>query len=493
MTKKNKRLNWKKQFGKLREKYEKKPVVLICVLALIAIVIGLSCLVNFLLFPQIQLNGDQVTNVEVGEVYDELGASATIRGQDISERLNIEGAVDTEKLGTYLITYSAQDGIFTSKKERAVNVIDTQAPIITLTGENTHNVCPSQDFSEPGYETVDNYDGDLTDAVKTEIKNDIVEYFVTDSSGNIGRANRMIVYEDKTPPTITLKGPDLTYTVIDKKYSEPGYIADDNCGGDITSNVEVVNNIDTSKLGRYLVTYKVKDSSGNEIQVERAVEVVKTLPTGIGKPGVVYLTFDDGPSPNITPAILDILKKRKIKATFFVINRHDSLDYLYKRIVDEGHAIAIHSSSHNYAWVYESVDSFWNDFNIISDKVKRLTGVKSKILRFIGGSSNAISANYSPGIMSYLVKDVLRKGYYYYDWNVDSGDAISQNTSADVYNQVTQGLSKNRGNIVLMHDSGGQNSTLGALNDIISYGLNNGYTFDKIDKSTEMVTHGVNN
>ena len=93
--------------------------------------------------------------------------------------------------------------------------------------------------------------------------------------------------------------------------------------------------------------------------------------------------------------------------------------------------------------------------------------------------------------MSTLTKDVVNKGYRYYDWNIDSDDAGSTKTSSGVYNNVIKNLSKNRSNMVLMHDI--KTHTKDALRNIIKYGKNNGYTFEKITMSTPMITHGVNN
>ena len=83
-----------------------------------------------------------------------------------------------------------------------------------------------------------------------------------------------------------------------------------------------------------------------------------------------YLTFDDGPDESVTPAVLDVLKKYNVKATFFAIyNGSEEAGKLYKRIVDEGHTIAAHSYSHDYEKIYKSVDSFLEDFNLISEHI----------------------------------------------------------------------------------------------------------------------------
>ena len=95
--------------------------------------------------------------------------------------------------------------------------------------------------------------------------------------------------------------------------------------------------------------------------------------------------------------------------------------------------------------------------------------------------------------MSILTKEVLNRGYRYYDWNVSSGDATSDPrvTSDVIYNNVVSRLSKDRVNMVLMHDV--KPYTRDALRRIIRYGKENGYTFDKITMSTEMIRQRVNN
>jgi len=156
--------------------------------------------------------------------------------------------------------------------------------------------------------------------------------------------------------------------------------------------------------------------------------------------------------------------------------------------------MALHTATHNYATVYASPDSYFNDLNQVSARVKNLTGVDSKIIRFPGGSSNTVSRRYYPGIMTYLTKEVLNRGYHYFDWNVDADDAVGCVKSASpscVYKNVTKGLKKNRNNIVLMHDV--KSYTADALRDIIRYGKNNGYTFKQITMSTPMVWEKVAN
>ena len=209
--------------------------------------------------------------------------------------------------------------------------------------------------------------------------------------------------------------------------------------------------------------------------------------------GVIWLTFDDGPSANITPKILDILKKENIKATFFVINYSQSNEHLVKRAVAEGHTIGIHGYSHEYSKIYKSKETFMNNVYTLQDRIYKSTGVKSMYTRFPGGSSNTVSRKYCKGIMTELTKEMLAKGFKYYDWNISSGDAGGAKDAKGVYKNVTKNLSKKRGNMVLMHDFGGNKKGLEALPKIIKFAKEEGYTFAPIDDNTPMYAQHVNN
>ena len=207
--------------------------------------------------------------------------------------------------------------------------------------------------------------------------------------------------------------------------------------------------------------------------------------------GVIWLTFDDGPSSNITPKVLDILKEENIKATFFVINYTQGNEHLIKRIVDEGHTIGIHGDSHEYSKIYKSKETFMSNVYTLQDRIYKTTGVKSMYTRFPGGSSNTVSRKYCKGIMTELTKEMLAKGFKYYDWNISSGDAGNTTDPNVVYSNVINNLRTDRTNMVLMHDI--KTYTRDALRNIIRYGKNNGYRFEKITIDTEMVTQKVNN
>lgn len=208
--------------------------------------------------------------------------------------------------------------------------------------------------------------------------------------------------------------------------------------------------------------------------------------------GVIYLTFDDGPTVT-TSNILSILEKKNIKATFFVLHYTDKYEDTIKREYKAGHTVALHGYTHTYSEVYNSIDNCMNNFYKIQEQVKQTTGQTSNIIRFIGGSSNSISKKYCSGIMTDATQRVINEGFRYFDWNVDSDDAGKAKTSDDVYYNVINGIQKYKRSVVLMHDFAGNEKTVAALERIIDYGLENGYVFRGITEDTQMVTHGVNN
>ena len=216
-----------------------------------------------------------------------------------------------------------------------------------------------------------------------------------------------------------------------------------------------------------------QDDSENETAAEDAVtenEKVReciALEDNLRKedePMTVYLTFDDGPSEN-TPEILEILKNHNVKATFFVTGKEsDEAKEWYRQIVADGHTLAMHSYSHKYSTIYESVDSFSADFTTLRDMLEDITGVNCRFYRFPGGSSNQVSNTDMNEFIDYLGE----QGMTYYDWNVVCGDATSQIYTADelVQNVMTD-VVKYKYSVVLMHDAADKDSTVEALEQIL--------------------------
>ena len=158
--------------------------------------------------------------------------------------------------------------------------MDTQAPVISLSGDTEITLEAGSNYEEAGFSAVDNYDGDITDKVETSAEVDTyttgdttIVYSVKDSSGNEAFTERVIHVEDTTAPQISLTGGEVYYIRMGDTYSEPGYIAVDMCDGDVTDKVSVSGNVDTANAGKYTVTYNVSDNCGNESEVQRTVKV----------------------------------------------------------------------------------------------------------------------------------------------------------------------------------------------------------------------------
>ena len=463
------------------KKFKKRLCLFLIIFAIISIFFGVY---NFLLKPQIKLKGEKNVVINYKEKYTEKGYNASHIGEDISKAVKVSGKVDSEKLGTYTITYEVSDGIFKDKVTRKVIVKDKKKPKMNITSDDLY-ICPGDDVVPEKVKATDNYDGDISNKVKNRIEEDKITYSVTDTSGNTTKIEKKIIYKDIEKPEIKLNGNETLYIFVGDNFEDPGVNVSDNCTKNIESKVKTDNNVDTKKVGTYEIKYSVEDDANNINEITRKVVVSER-----NKNGTIYLTFDDGPNEGTTNIILDILKEEGVEATFFVTNKGP--DELIKREYDEGHTVALHTATHDYSIVYASNESYFNDLYSVQDRVKRITGYESKIIRFPGGSSNTVSRKYTQGIMSYLTQEVQNRGFKYYDWNVSSGDAAGGTPSPDdIYNNVVNSLRKDRVNMVLMHDI--KTYTRDALRNIIKYGKENGYTFEKITMSTEMVTQRVNN
>lgn len=191
---------------------------------------------------------------------------------------------------------------------------------------------------------------------------------------------------------------------------------------------------------------------------------------------VAYLTFDDGPSENNTPEILNILDKYNVKATFFVVGSMASkYPDLVKLEYEKGHAIGNHTYSHNYKYIYSNVNAFIDDVNKDDEVLKSIIGTKydSKLVRFPGGSF---------GVKMKPFRDALIKaGYHYVDWNDLTGDAEGKNVSVDKLLSNLKKYTENEEHVViLMHDAPDKTTTAEALPMVIEYLKSLGYSFAKL-------------
>lgn len=365
-------------------------------------------------------------------------------------------------------------------------------PSLHLNGPKVMTIAMGDEYVDPGT-SVSTILG--TKVPKVFIKSDLnlkkagtyqVQYRVSYFNGVIHKT-RTVIVEDRDKPKLVLQGSKELYVEEGTVYADPGYQAIDNNDGDITKMVQVTGKVDMKKQGEYRLQYHSKDQAGNEAVETRVIHVVPKKDPNLK---TIYLTFDDGPS-SVTPAILDVLKRHQVKATFFMIGKDVSYNSIIKRVHDEGHTVAIHSNTHNYRYIYQSVDTYFKDLYELRNRLKMVTGVDANIIRFPGGSSNTVS-KFQPGIMSTLTAEVMRRGFHYFDWNIDSGDTGRIGSDAIVQN-VTSSLGDSDTYVVLMHDYAANQQTADALDRIIKYGKQNGYQFDRITGETKAIHHGVNN
>ncbi|MBQ6066989.1 MAG: polysaccharide deacetylase family protein [Clostridia bacterium] len=487
----------------------KKHIVEIVVLAL-AVLLAAVALLLAVPDPAIVVNGQDDVEVDVFATYTDAGARARFLLFDISDRMETENPVNTARTGRYTVRYFVKFLFSSAEAFRSVTVADRVNPVVTLQGDEEVRVEDLSFFNDPGVIAVDNYDGDLTGRVITshtetaftegERKGEteyIFTYSVLDAAGNGGFAIRKVIAKDVTPPVITLVGEQNVTVIRGQPYTEQGATAKDNVSGAVA--VAIAGGVDTAAEGVYVVRYMAEDAAGNRSEITRNVTVRAPMPAQSGGvtivPGGSYvaLTFDDGPSSNTT-AVLDVLAQYNVKATFFILNYSESHIPVLRRMLNEGHTLAIHSYSHDYSAIYTSAEAYMQGVYKMQEKIRNDTGFTPTILRFPGGSSNTVSKNYCPGVMTQLARRVEAEGFTYFDWNVDSGDADGNCMGKDyIVSNVKKGLRSGRVNVVLMHDSGPKTTTPQALPEIITDAQARGFTFVPLSSSVPAVHHGINN
>lgn len=440
------------------------------------------------------LNGNTSVDVSIKNDYTDAGFKFLENNKKIEAnelKINVKNDVDTNNLGQYAYTYEVIYKNTTYTAKRIVNVVDNIPPVIKTDMQQVELFsCQKDGKLNIEYSAEDNYDGVITDKVKEKIDANKVILSVVDSSGNETTKEIPIVETEEPSPKISLNEREIVYVKQNETYTEEGAIAFDACENKIDDEVKIEGSVDTTKVGTYEIKYSVTSGTKTSVKTRTVIvyDGIINNPISPNRDKVVYLTFDDGPG-RYTEELLDILKKYNVKATFFVTNQFKTYVPLIKREHDEGHSIAVHTLTHKWS-VYDSVETYIKDFNDMNNIVEQYTGSKTNLFRFPGGSSNTISRGHSKGVVSAIANEMTKRGYVYFDWNVDSNDAAGANSS-QIYSNVTTGISKRHESVVLMHDI--KRSTIDVIEDIIVYGLNNGYTFDTLNVSSPTVHHHINN
>lgn len=199
-----------------------------------------------------------------------------------------------------------------------------------------------------------------------------------------------------------------------------------------------------------------------------------------------YLTFDDGPSDH-TDEILDILKEKEVKATFFVVGKEgEEAEKRYRRILEEGHSLGMHSYSHDYSYIYASLDNYKEDLLKLQNYLYDVTGCKVKLYRFPGGSSNSVSQIPIKDCISFLKEQEI----VYFDWNASSEDAVTVNASCSQLNSnILQDALRYQNTVILMHDLHACTGTVEGLGKLIDRLEKEGYEIKPITEDTTPVQH----
>ena len=242
----------------------------------------------------------------------------------------------------------------------------------------------------------------------------------------------------------------------------------------------ILSEIVTSKMESFLLKKETDESVQETIFVTVPVSKVET------EKKYAYLTFDDGPSKN-TDKILDILKEKGVKATFFVVGKEgEQAKKRYQRIVEEGHSIGIHSYSHDYSYIYQSMENYKSDILKLKQYLEEVTGENIWLYRFPGGSSNSVSKIPIEECIAFLNQE----GIVYFDWNASSEDAVTVNADCNkLNNNILKDALKYDHAVILMHDLYECNGTVDGLSILIDRLVEEGYEILPITKDTKPVQH----
>ncbi|MBT8143757.1 MAG: DUF5011 domain-containing protein, partial [Gammaproteobacteria bacterium] len=239
--------------------------------------------------PVITLLGADPLAHEAGTAYSDPGATANdnVDG-DITASIVNGGSVNINVVGDYVLTYDVDDAAGNSAIQvtRTVQVRDTAAPTITLTGADPLVHEAGTAFSDPGATANDSFEGDLTASVVTGGSVDInvigdyvLTYDVSDSSGNPAtQVTRTVQVRDTVAPVLTLAGSDPLQHEAGTAFTNPGATASDSFEGDLTASIVSGGSVNPNIIGDYLLTYDVVDSSSNAAtQLTRTVQVRDTV------------------------------------------------------------------------------------------------------------------------------------------------------------------------------------------------------------------------
>lgn len=214
----------------------------------------------------------------------------------------------------------------------------------------------------------------------------------------------------------------------------------------------------------------------NQVEISNSIQVTQQK--------ICYLTFDDGPS-NHTEQILDILSKYDVKATFFVIGEELREDRkpVIDRIINEGHAIGLHSNVHDFDKLYINVEKCVQDFREQQRILEEEYGVDTIIFRFPGGSA----CQYMNGQRKEYIDAMRNAGFRCYDWNVSGEDSYGNPSVWSIQNNILSNYMNYTTPIILLHDANVAKVTVDALPGILKSLKDGGCIFETLEGISEYI------
>lgn len=338
--------------ARIKRKHNKKKIVIISLI--IIFTLSLLSVGGYFYYDKILLDkispinmkliGEENITIEYGTTYEDEGAKASFRGKDISKSITINNNVNYDKLGDYKITYIVNTKKKSKKIDRNIKIVDTVKPTIELVGDSIVKVNVDNDYVEPGFKALDNYDGDITSLVETTNNIDKskvgtyeVVYKVSDSSGNTFDIKRTINYINpfKELPSINATASKIAVLNYHFFYDPT---KGDNSGD---SNYMSVQTFEEEL--KYLKENNYKTLTMDEFRRWMYGEI--DLPARS-----VLLTIDDGGRGtgfNNGNRLIPLLEKYQAHATIFIITSWWTKSNYASSYVDvESHSDALHQEKY---------------------------------------------------------------------------------------------------------------------------------------------------
>ncbi len=271
-----------------------------------------------------------------------------------------------------------------------------------------------------------------------------------------------------------------------------------------SANLEVRYEPDNS----YHPPFKVESTNANVASVsddlvvtaKRAGETTVTITTESGQSSSVdvtvnekklrrsiFLTYDDGPGSDVTKEVLKVLKKYKVKATFFVTGEYVDLHpEIVKQEVDEGHTVGVGTYGRDYTMIYQSSEAYLEDFDRAVVSTKKACGQDPSYWRFPGGRTNDLV---DEKVEEEIMSELHRRGYTEMDWNCSVNDAVGIDYTTEemveyAIASINTALNAKTVPVVHLHDGAKNGSAAKITEGILKEFIPRGFKFKGLNEYT---------